>query len=714
MLPDVPYTVDTISELKALDVSSMTSVSVEVKGYFAVGDGGGGYFSYASTSTEADDGGLTIAPDAGDGRWLRLWDGSNIFAAWFGMMGASKDTPLASVPDDTVRARRIFGWQENEGIVHRPSVTPVGIHFAGSRQYRFTSANFTLTKCTTLNGHGAWLAFDTGNSADCGFLVCENNRIENIGRFDWRPTGAAGAYQYAISNYDPVTGQVGQTSDSPCINVTISDINFIPQQAGCRGEGFIEIGGATNLLIENIRFSGTHTETEEAIKIFWAGAAKRTTSGLVPGNNIVIRNITGDSFSCKYPEVGGAGCFVGANCCANVLIEGVSVKECIGKVVTLSQGDWSFEDAEPPTNKWRNNFIVRNVTAGGFQHHGITLNGLLAEPFPDNNTYVLVENCVLNGVGASNRNGIQLYDVSQAVIRGCHITGWERSINISGNSEGELRARAQNVRIENCILRDAEGDAIWIENCDDAHINANSIFGYGAAGVRLYNELRRPVVMLNSIGRTGGAEHSGIVVEATSTIEKVIVRLNHVINSTTPYYFGSGPSYADISQNYLASFNARYEGLFDGMLRSNSEKTFIGTHGTPAFPQDWVGGATRVGADDIGVSSIVRNADVNQDWSLLISQHTGSSYLGIVRASATVSENILRWGNGQGAKAATRQDFYAASAVNQAGGVVARYDKGDTATQTAMLLMHDGTLKRVEVGASDSGGTGYRILRLIN
>ena len=43
-----------------------------------------------------------------------------------------------------------------------------------------------------------------------------------------------------------------------------------------------------------------------------------------------------------------------------------------------------------------------------------------------------------------------------------------------------------------------------------------------------------------------------------------------------------------------------------------------------------------------------------------------------------------------------------------------RVEKTAVATETPLLLLHNGTLKRVEVGDTDSGGTGYRQLRIAN
>ena len=42
------------------------------------------------------------------------------------------------------------------------------------------------------------------------------------------------------------------------------------------------------------------------------------------------------------------------------------------------------------------------------------------------------------------------------------------------------------------------------------------------------------------------------------------------------------------------------------------------------------------------------------------------------------------------------------------------YDTQDSATQTGILVLHNGTQKRVKIGAADSGGTGQRLLTIDN
>lgn len=66
--------VASIAALKALTPSAGDAVNV--LGYYAEGDGGGGTFYYDGASSEADNGGTIIAPTAGAGRWKRAYSGA--------------------------------------------------------------------------------------------------------------------------------------------------------------------------------------------------------------------------------------------------------------------------------------------------------------------------------------------------------------------------------------------------------------------------------------------------------------------------------------------------------------------------------------------------------------------------------------------------------------------------------------------------------------
>lgn len=51
------------------------------------GDGGEGYWRFDAASSATADGGTILAPDAGTGRWLRIFDGTWVDVAWYGAVG---------------------------------------------------------------------------------------------------------------------------------------------------------------------------------------------------------------------------------------------------------------------------------------------------------------------------------------------------------------------------------------------------------------------------------------------------------------------------------------------------------------------------------------------------------------------------------------------------------------------------------------------------
>lgn len=63
-----------------------------------------------------------------------------------------------------------------------------------------------------------------------------------------------------------------------------------------------------------------------------------------------------------------------------------------------------------------------------------------------------------------------------------------------------------------------------------------------------------------------------------------------------------------------------------------------------------------------------------------------------------------------GRHASTAFEFFPATG----GTMFAQIDNNTTAQETGLLLRTDGSLKRVTVGAADSGGAGYRLLRVAN
>ena len=153
---DVQYRVDTIAALKALVT---TYATVEVLGYYAAGDGGGGTFRWNGADVTADNGGTVIIPNSGGtGRWNRIFSGA-VNVRWFGAKG---DNPTTD--DRTAIVSAMAHLATLGGALYFPPgnyrvtaaiAVPVNVYCFGDGELvsRVTaSAAFTLFTITGRNG----------------------------------------------------------------------------------------------------------------------------------------------------------------------------------------------------------------------------------------------------------------------------------------------------------------------------------------------------------------------------------------------------------------------------------------------------------------------------------------------------------------------------------------------------------------------------------
>jgi len=96
--PITIYTLDTIAQLKGV-AAPLFAATYFVRGYYAVGDGGGGLFSWNSSDTTTDNLGTIIIPNAGGtGRWNRIFDKDGIYpVCYFGAKGDGTTDDTAAV-----------------------------------------------------------------------------------------------------------------------------------------------------------------------------------------------------------------------------------------------------------------------------------------------------------------------------------------------------------------------------------------------------------------------------------------------------------------------------------------------------------------------------------------------------------------------------------------------------------------------------------------
>lgn len=89
--------VPTMDALKAVDISDMPNgTNAFVGGYHALGDGGGGTFYYDAGASDTDNAGTVIAPNAGSGRWKRIYSGA-VNVKWFGAKGDGTTDDTAAI-----------------------------------------------------------------------------------------------------------------------------------------------------------------------------------------------------------------------------------------------------------------------------------------------------------------------------------------------------------------------------------------------------------------------------------------------------------------------------------------------------------------------------------------------------------------------------------------------------------------------------------------
>lgn len=136
--------VNTIAALRLVDVDFVNDTQiVEIKGYYAVGDGGGGHFYWNAISTETDNGGTIIqATGVATGRWIRLYSGSLIYK-WFG---------LNEITDDDLITRhdgRVFAIGRN--------ATNTGADYQGLQIGGGDSAYGSDGVFMAPDGHASWL-----------------------------------------------------------------------------------------------------------------------------------------------------------------------------------------------------------------------------------------------------------------------------------------------------------------------------------------------------------------------------------------------------------------------------------------------------------------------------------------------------------------------------------------------------------------------------
>jgi hypothetical protein len=167
-LPSVSVTqvVNTVAALKALAVPSSADTYL-VRGYSAIGDGGGGVFRWDSADTTADNLTLNVQPNSGGiGRWRRLYEGNTVHISWWGNSLANATTYMPTSSILQLGAGPYTGMT----TVNRSDITirGVGMPFTNGAKTGLTGGTIIQGKLA-VNGHRVTIE---SLGIDCGSAVC--------------------------------------------------------------------------------------------------------------------------------------------------------------------------------------------------------------------------------------------------------------------------------------------------------------------------------------------------------------------------------------------------------------------------------------------------------------------------------------------------------------------------------------------------------------
>lgn len=211
----------------------------------------------------------------------------------------------------------------------------------------------------------------------------------------------------------------------------------------------------------------------------------------------------------------------------------------------------------------------------------------------------------------------------------------------------------------------------------------------------------------------------------TGTEEAVTMFGVYAASSQTYLYVGGGLSNSQNAATqvrvYLADTTTTLLGTERVRIEPNgmwvNGRLGVGQAGYPSQGIDCVGEIVKLGATE-GSSPAARTSSTSKISAVAGVTYANSESL-LFGAYGTSSHNYVYVGGGLGAsrKAATQIGFYAAANnTTNVGTEIMRLDFDATAGNTRMMLwdVTAGSLKRVSVGAADSGGSGFKVLRVAN
>lgn len=282
-------TVATYAALTAIVAGSrFDDMLVYVASRTTDGDGGEGWWRFDAASSATANGGTILAPDAGTGRWFRLWDGINLEAIWFGLKG-DDSSGSASLNTTVLTALDAF----TAVIIHLPG--------GGIRHNGFT---WNTGEKTVIGVRGSTFLSYTGTTGDDWTLGDGTTEVQDLylRDIDLWPVSAK-ASGWAINARRLVRSQFAGVTTSSFQRYSANG-NVSKSYGGFRFAGYDRVeltegsehwGGHTGLLAfgEASSVRGAELSIDESCRF---GGASYANHHLAGGGNLY-----------SYAEISGAG-----------------------------------------------------------------------------------------------------------------------------------------------------------------------------------------------------------------------------------------------------------------------------------------------------------------------------------------------------------------------------------------------------------------------
>ncbi len=219
---DVNADVTAMANLKSFNPN--VSTTVDLLGYYASGDGGGGTFVWTPGDTAPGNGGTVIASSvagAPAGRWVRQYSGA-IDAAWFGATGNG-------TTDDTKALQAALNAAAGGGTLDLVAGHTYLVSFAGNKTVVQANGPFYQRYClqigsgTTFDLEGATLRL--ANGQDASILINQDPNFGVAGDSDITVEDGIFDGNRTHQTY-PASGTMACLFLSNCTDVTNTDLTF--------------------------------------------------------------------------------------------------------------------------------------------------------------------------------------------------------------------------------------------------------------------------------------------------------------------------------------------------------------------------------------------------------------------------------------------------------------------------------------------------------